>query len=460
MSPSETTRPDREAIALWDNALAEVSDQETWVAEAVQQLTDARLVHEGVLSVRVARPRILSAEECAKDQAVVSAAGACLVAAGGLVLSDAGLSRRYLGEWLEDSPYADLFRMPSGYPQEISVGRFDGVRSPDGLRVMEFNGGLPGGVLPTDGSASVMRTWSPYERLASRFPVRIPQVGAEVVAGVRSTWAGFGGTGEPAVVFAVPDELRDFLAQSLAYMLDVAAAEGLSVRVADPGALSYAPSSGLTLDGARVDLVVRVFFTTMLQALGSRLDALNAAARAGDVCLITSYRSGLFGHKSLFALVTDPAVDLDVPAEARSLAMAHLPWSRLMEDVSTTDPAGSRVRLLDYVAGARDSLVLKPSDGFGGAGVTLGWEQSPEQWRAAVETAMGSGTWIVQAKIDLTTDEFPELAPGFAPRTYHDDHNPIVADGRIVGYFVRLSESGITNVTSGAGSVVPTFFLE
>ena len=38
------------------------------------------------------------------------------------------------------------------------------------------------------------------------------------------------------------------------------------------------------------------------------------------------------------------------------------------------------------------------------------------------------------------------------------DHNPVVCGGRIVGYFSRLSTSGITNITSG-GSVVPTFFV-
>jgi uncharacterized circularly permuted ATP-grasp superfamily protein len=125
----------------------------------------------------------------------------------------------------------------------------------------------------------------------------------------------------------------------------------------------------------------------------------------------------------------------------------------------TSAPDGGRVDVLRYAAAHKDTLVLKPADGYGGAGVTLGWETSDDDWSAALSATEG-GSWIVQERMHLTTDEFPELAPGFPRHTYVEDHNPIVANGRIVGYFVRLAATGgITNLTSGDGSIVPTFVL-
>lgn len=447
------------AIATWDEGLARIEDPDAWVASATAQVRAAGLVLKGEPLLAVARPRLLAREVAANDQAVVDAAAAALAAAGDLALAEPALRSRYLGGWLDDSPTADLVRLPSGYPQRIVLGRFDGVRRPDGLRIMEFNGGLPGGAMPTDVTADIMRGWSPYPALAERWDVQIPTVVDGVWRGLLETWADFGGTGLPAVLFAVPDELRDYVATPLGYVVRAAERHGAEVAVADPGALAHG-AGGLTLDGRRIDVVVRVFFTPMIATLGNRLDALFAAVRAGDVCLITSMRSGMYGHKGLFAMVTDPEVDIDVPPEVRRVAQAHLPWTRVVAAGRTLSPEGDHVDLLEYALTHRDSLVLKPSDGYGGMGVTLGWETSSEAWTAALDAA-ADGTWIVQSRMELTTDEFPALAPGLPRHTYVEDHNPIVANGRIVGYFVRLAAAGgITNLTSGAGSVVPTFLLD
>jgi hypothetical protein len=105
--------------------------------------------------------------------------------------------------------------------------------------------------------------------------------------------------------------------------------------------------------------------------------------------------------------------------------------------------------------------VLKPVAGSGGAGVTLGWECSPQEWTAALAAARGTaGSWVVQERLDLVHEEFPALAAGFPQSDYVVDHNPVVLNGRIAGYFVRpAGAGGLTNLTSGGGAMVPTFVV-
>jgi uncharacterized circularly permuted ATP-grasp superfamily protein len=272
-------------------------------------------------------------------------------------------------------------------------------------------------------------------------------------------WAEFGGVGAPFTVIAAPRELAGSLGGGLRHVSEMAARAGVDLAVADPGDLVYA-GGRLRLDGRAVDVVVRAFFTSMAVTLGDRVRGIVDALAAGDVCVVTSFRSGLLGHKALFALVTDPAIDLGLPSEQRSAALAALPWTRLLADGATIGPEGDAIDVLAFAERERERLVLKPTAGYGGQGVTLGWEQEPDQWAAALRSALGTGAWILQERIMLSADEFPELVEGFPMRAYTGDINPIVCSGRVAGYFTRLAAvGGITNMSSGDGSTTGTLLL-
>jgi len=459
MTENAQTLNEQEAIAAWNAALDRIEDQPSWIAAARQAIIDAGLVFQGTPACRVARPRLMAADQMAVDERVITAATTALLAAGRRLLADHTLRRACLGGWVDDGPFADLFYLDPGYSPEIVFGRFDGVRRADGLQLIEFNGGVPGGAAPNDLTAGVMQAWSPFRSLAERYTVEVPAIGPCVIASLLDAWHDFGGTGSPFVVFAVPNELKDRIAPGLRFFLALAARQGLETVMVDPGELTR-QAGALWLGDRRVEVVVRVFFTSMLASLGERIEPLMAAVRAGEVCMATSIRSGLYGHKSLFAVITDPDIALDLPVEQRQLAMQHIPWTRVLADRETTGPEGDRVKLLQYAGQHRAELVLKPADGTGGAGVVLGWETAAEPWRDALHHALGQGVWILQGRVPLTTEAFPLLEPGFPKVAFQDDHNPIVCNGRIAGYMVRLSAtSGITNLSTGTGSVTAAFLV-
>lgn len=448
-----------EAVAYWRELQAGIPDSEAWTRSALDAQSAAGLMYKGKPAMAVAEPSFVTQRQVAQDQQVCAAVVAALVASGERVLADKALQERYVPGWLDGVPDADLFMLPSGYSEPIVFGRLDGVRTPEGLRFLEFNGGLPGGILPADSSAAVLGATDLASQFGQRFGYSTSTAGPDVIAAMVDTWHDFGGSGLPNTVVAMPKELTEIAAPAIGYLSGIAETQGIELAVADPGELAFGDGR-LRLGGREVDVLVRAFFTPMLAYLGERLDGIKAALRAGDVCMITSLQSGLFGLKSLFAMVTDPTVDLDVSAEELAVVRDHLPWTRMVGPGPSTGPDGDRVELLEYLASHRDELVIKPTEGYGGSGVELGWEHSDDTWRDVIANA-ASGPHVVQQRVPILAEEFSVLEPGFPVQAFTTDHNPLLCAGKVAGYYVRLAPegSGITNVTGGGATVAPTFIL-
>jgi hypothetical protein len=151
------------AIRIWDDTLRALPDSAAWVAAARRALVDAGMVMNDQEAVKVARPILLAADRRDRDQEVIDAVTAALTAAADLALADDAVSAAYLGDWLDGSPLEPLVRLDPGYDTPIVYGRYDGARVDGSLRILEFNGGLPGGSTPADGVPAVMATWEPAQ---------------------------------------------------------------------------------------------------------------------------------------------------------------------------------------------------------------------------------------------------------------------------------------------------------
>jgi hypothetical protein len=132
---------------------------------------------------------------------------------------------------------------------------------------------------------------------------------------------------------------------------------------------------------------------------------------------------------------------------------AHVPWTRVVRD-----------DLADDIRRRRERLVLKPSDEYGGTGVTLGWETDAGAWDDTINRALrqsgGDGrAWIVQERINIRREIFPVCEPGGpTERDMLVDFAPYLFRGRVAGFLTRLSATGLANVTSGGGQV-PSFVV-
>ena len=188
------------------------------------------------------------------------------------------------------------------------------------------------------------------------------------------------------------------------------------------------------------------------------LQALLQAARDRAVTMVNPFRCKPIHKKAIFAVLTDDALQPMFTAAERAAIAAHVPWTRRVRE-GTTTLEGREIDLVPWARANRHRLVLKPNDEYGGKGVHIGWECDERQWDAAIAEALAS-SYVVQAKVDLLRETFPEIGPeGLRFRDLVVDLDPFVFDGEVEGFLTRLSGTSLANVTSGGGQV-PAFLVE
>jgi hypothetical protein len=238
---------------------------------------------------------------------------------------------------------------------------------------------------------------------------------------------------------------------------------GVPTLVADPRDLVFDGKS-LSAHGAKIDLVYRRVLINDIVGRPQECEALVKAYAANAVCVANTFRCKIPHVKAFFAVLTDERNGALFSHRERELIRHHIPWTRVVEDTSTAH-YGEHIELLDFVRKNRANLVLKPSDEYGGSGVTLGWETSERDWDQAIERAISatasgkqSCAWIVQERIPIRRETFPYIT---AAKTvdFRDmlvDFAPYLFRGKLAGFLTRLSATGLANVTSGGGQV-PAF---
>jgi hypothetical protein len=192
--------------------------------------------------------------------------------------------------------------------------------------------------------------------------------------------------------------------------------------------------------------------------------ALVNAYTVNAVCVANSFRCKIPHVKTFFAVLTDDRNKALFSQAERKVIVNHVPWTRVVADVRTMH-GGESVDLLAFIRKERENLVLKPSDEYGGSGVTLGWETSESAWENAIQAAISSpgpedngACWVVQERIPIRREVFPYItASGEVEfRDMLVDFAPYLFRGKLAGYLTRLSATGLANVTSGGGQI-PSF---
>ena len=155
------------------------------------------------------------------------------------------------------------------------------------------------------------------------------------------------------------------------------------------------------------------------------------------------------GAKGLFEVVTEKYGD-----QLSEDTEKHTPWTRYFYPRSTTGPEGEPIE--DLVAWTEDhweDLVLKPSHGYSGHGIFIGYkEESPKK---QIQTALDTGDYIVQQLVPLglwseqSTWSFPEERSLFL-KEWQTDFRCFITDEGLQGFLARFG--GVpTNVGSGGG---------
>jgi len=188
--------------------------------------------------------------------------------------------------------------------------------------------------------------------------------------------------------------------------------------------------------------------------------ALLDAYRAGAICMVNSFRGNLVHKKAIFAVLTNERYAHLFDAAELEAIHTHVPWTRKFREETTTNK-GENVDLVEWTRSNSGKLVLKPNDDYGGHGIYIGWNSTPEEWEVAIQLALKDGDYLVQERVKTAKEMFPMVFDSVARWEMVEqlvDLDPLLFNGVVGSAFTRLSLSELANVSSGGG-MVPTFII-
>jgi uncharacterized circularly permuted ATP-grasp superfamily protein len=239
----------------------------------------------------------------------------------------------------------------------------------------------------------------------------------------------------------------------------------LQAVICSPDELRYADGRlyADTADGtAQIDLVYkRVLTSEFLTHYGDDVfeHPLVRAYAAGAICMVNSFRAKLLHKKSIFALLTDDALQSHFSAAERDAIARHVPWTRLVRPGPSTYQ-GQTIDLLEFARRNQDRLLLKPNDEYGGKGIIIGWETDANAWGQALTEALHS-PFVLQERVEIAYEDYPAMVDGtlqIGRRLV--DTDPFLFGTAVQGSLCRLATVTLLNVTAGGGSTVPVFVID
>jgi hypothetical protein len=356
---------------------------------------------------------------------------------------------------------ARLARLPGGNGRVSTASRLDAFLLPESLKFAEYNGESPAGAGYSETLGEVFNALPVMGQFSKRYEVHSYPLSAKLLDALVMSYIDWGGKSKRPQIAIV-----DWKGVPTWSEFEILKARfekmGVPTVVADPRDLTF-DGKKLTAHGKKIDLVYRRVLMNDIVAKPDECAALVNAYTANAVCVANSFRCKIPHVKTFFAVLTDERNDGLFSQAERKIIADHVPWTRVVADVRTMQ-YGKSVDLLAFIRAQRENLVLKPSDEYGGTGVTLGWKTSESAWDAAIQAATssqgaeGAGAWIVQERIPIRREVFPYItASGDVEfRDMLVDFAPYLFRGKLAGYLTRLSATGLANVTSGGGQV-PAF---
>ncbi len=430
------------------------------VAADCQWQLDEQIQRRGLLFgdrplCTVLRPRFMSATQYAYLQARGTLILRAFDTSYRAAIADSAVREQFgLTQWEEQLVHHDPgFRDPS------PVSRLDAffVGESDGLKFTEYNAETPAGAGYNDVLAEMFYGLPVMAEFLRDYDVRSLPARHHTLHALLDAHRQWSGRRDLPRI-AILDWAEVPTRSEFVLFKDYFERQGLACEIVDPAQCEYR-NGRLMGDTGPIDLIYKRVLLTELVDRGGLDHAVVRAVRDGVVCMVNPFRCKMLHKKMSLAVLSDERNARLFSATEREAIAAHIPWTRRVEERSTTHH-GHAVDLLPYISANRETLVIKPNDEYGGKGILLGWETDQALWDSTIRAAL-TDPHIVQERVALPKEPFPSMDGDtlrFADRML--DTAPYVAYGKYVdGCLSRLSTAALLNVTAGGGSSVPTFVI-
>lgn len=455
-----TGNPD--PVEYWDELLRLVVKKSPGLPkDFLEEVRAAKLTFGNRVHCPFLRPVFLSPQDEERVRHVAEAIAAMAERLTSAALQDVSLFEQFHLRPEEER----LVRLTTGFGPASTASRLDAFLLPESLKFTEYNGESPAGAGYSESLSDIFRKLPVMELFQKRFEVHSYPLSAKLLDALVTTYVDWGGkTSRPQMAIVDWKEVPTW--SEFEILQERFERMGIPVVLADPRELEF-DGKQLAAQGKTIDLLYRRVLINDIVAKPAESEALVKAYAAGVVCVANNFRCKIPHVKAFFAVLTDEKNAGYFSPEERDLIQRHIPWTRVVADVKT-EHDGEPIELLKFIRKNQKNLVMKPSDEYGGMGVTLGWEVEKKDWERAMEQALpggkaakAHGSWIVQERIPMRRGQFPHIGKGNGLdfRNMLVDFAPYLFRGKVAGYLTRLSSTSLANVTSGGGQI-PSFRVE
>lgn len=445
----------REAIECYHDLLtddlAEVSQ-----AQLSDQQRRRRLFFGQRSLCTVLRPRFMTPEQYRFLQSRVRVLMGAFDKAYHAAIEDASFRSQFgLLDWEEQLVlHSPGFRSPS------PTSRVDTFFVPDrgGLRLTEYNAETPASPAYNDVLTEVFYGLPVMREFLRHYVVRPLPASHSVLHALIDAYQQWCGRREaPQIAILDWREVPSY--SEFLLFADYFKSQGIACSIVDPREVEY-HNGRLMVGDFHITLIYKRVLISELIERGGLNQPIVRAVLDGAVCMVNPFNCKILHKKASLAVLSDERNAPLFTAEEQQAIDAYIPWTCRVEE-RYASYHGEKIDVLPYILEHRENLVLKPNDEYGGKGIVLGWQTSPDEWIQALQTAL-TEPYVVQERVAIPSEVYPSLVDGhleLADRML--DTNPFVFYGDYVdGCLSRLSAEALLNVTAGTGSAVPTFIVE
>jgi diaminobutyrate-2-oxoglutarate transaminase len=349
-----------------------------------------------------------------------------------------------------------LISVAPGFGAPDASGRLEASFDPGGeFHFVEYNAAPPCGLVYGDALSEIFMGMDVMREFARERTLRRLEIRPCVLETLLCCYREWGGRDQPHIAIVARNESPVFAEFEICR--EYFESRGYPTIIADPNELEYR-GGWLRVRDFRINLVYKRVAAGELLC-GERLShPLIRSARDRAACVVNSFRAEALMKKALFALLDNPQYESLFTGDEVEALRRRVPWTRVLREGFTTY-GDRRVDLIDFVAGRREDLILKPNGDHGGRRAVLGWQCDDDEWGRAVNDRLGA-SFIVQERVGALQEPFPTLSGGqitfedrrvdFAPYTWLGDN--------VEGAGVRLSAAS-SNAPAGGDSTTPMLIL-
>ena len=214
-----------------------------------------------------------------------------------------------------------------------------------------------------------------------------------------------------------------------------------------------ANDEGIFLNGKRIRVLLEIYSGIVLPEIVEHF-------KKGNILFYNGPITRLLSNKLNLVLLSENQ-DSDIfNTNEKEAIKKYIPWTRKVAPTRAFY-GNAAVELEDFIIANKDKLVLKPAEGYGGIGVSIGNRTAPSLWREKTAQVMEQGNWLVQEHVKPLDFYYQTGENGYAP--HHVIWGGFVLGSQFAGIYVRMLTSqhpnGVINRSSGGEEGV-TFEVE